>query len=244
MKVLGWIAGVGLSLGVVLLALAFSTAGMGNDFSGKAPAVKTAGRLEWAWDGSDRVEIAAPATVHYQAGGTPRVIVQGPADLLDRVRFRDGELKLEQDLFGDSGGHGERLDVTLTGMTLHRVNLAGSGDMDMGEIHQDQLRLSIAGSASFSASGNADDLSLDIAGSGQCHLTKLETRTMRVDIAGSGQVDAASPQSARVSIMGSGRLRFAAMPREISSHIAGSGRISDASGQIVDRHRRRERSWT
>jgi hypothetical protein len=243
MKILSWIAGIGLSLGVVFLALAFSTASMGDDFSGEKPAVKTADRLEWAWDGGDRVAIGVPASVHYQAGGSPRVIVTGPADLLDRVRFYDGELELHQDLFGDGGGHGERLDVTLTGMTLHRVSLAGSADMDMGVIHQDALRLSIAGSGRFTASGNADDLSLNIAGSGSAQLDKLETHSMRVDIAGSGRVDAGSPQSARASIMGSGRLTFAAMPKDLTSHVAGSGRISDASGLVIDHDSERHRHW-
>ena len=209
---------------------------LGDEFEGKAPAVKTADRVEWAWDGGDRAEIAVPATVHYQRGGSPRVIVTGPADLIDRVRFQDGELKLKEVLFGDNGDtRGEKLDVTLTGMTLHDVGIAGRVDMDMGEIHQDALKLSIAGRGTFNASGNADDLSLHIAGSGDYHLGKLAAHTVRVDIAGSGDVESSSPQSARVSIVGSGQVHFVAMPKDISSNILGSGRISDASGQVIDR---------
>ena len=242
MKVLSWIAGLGFTLSLVFMAFAFGTAGIGATFSGDTPALKTAGRLEWAWDGGDRVDIAVPAIVHYQAGGNPRVIVQGPADLLDRVRFQDGELMLARDMFGDNGSHGEQLDVTLAGMTLRDVSLAGQVNMDMGEIHQDELKLSIAGSGRFSASGNAGDLSLSIAGSGACQLDKLEIRTLEVNIAGSGQADISSPQSARVAIEGSGRLRFATIPKDISSYIAGSGEISDASGQVIDR--RRHRDWS
>jgi hypothetical protein len=118
--------------------------------------------------------------------------------------------------------------------------------MDMGEIHQDALRLSIAGNGSFNASGNADDLTLNVAGSGDYHLGKLAARTMRVSIAGSGHIDAASPSSARINIVGSGQVRFDNMPKDISTSIIGSGRISDASGRVIDRRdddRRRDRDY-
>jgi len=224
-----------LASGLLITVSAICVA-LGDDFEGEAPAVKTADRVEWAWDGGDRAEIAVPAKVHYQAGGTPRVIVRGPANLLDRVRFQDGELKLKERLFGDWNIGGERLDVTISGVKLRQVGLAGHVDMNMGEIHQDQLQLSIAGSGSFDASGSADDLSVHIAGSGDYQLGELAARTMLVDIAGSGKVDAASPSSAHINIMGSGQVHFVAMPKDISANISGSGRISDAEGHVIDRH--------
>ena len=219
-----------------LLLSSVSVAAFGDDFEGKPPAVRTTDRVEWNWDGGDRAEIGVPATVHYQPSGTPRVIVKGPADLVERVRFQDGELKLKERLFGNWDSHGEKLDVTLVGMKLTKVGLAGKVDMDMGEIHQSELQLSIAGSGSFEARGNADDLTLHVAGSGDYHLDKLATHDVRVNIAGSGRIDAASPQSAKVNIVGSGQVHFVAMPNDISTNIIGSGRISDASGKVIDRH--------
>jgi hypothetical protein len=242
MKFLSWIAGIGFTLSFVFIAFAFGTAGIGATFSGDTPALKTTGRLEWAWDGGDRIGIGVPATVHYQSGGTPRVIVRGPADLLQRVRFENGNLDLQQDFFGDFGGRGESLDVTLTGMTLHRVGLSGHVVMDMGEIHQDSLQISISGHGTVDASGNADDLSLNISGSGAYHLAKLAAHSVRVGISGSGHVDTSSPASAQVSISGSGDVHFIAMPKDISSHISGSGRISDDNGQVIDSHRHIENS--
>ena len=115
------------------------------------------------WDGGDRVRIAVPGTVHYQAGGTPRVIVRGPKDLLERVRFQDGELDLDNDWFG--GSHGERLDITLVGMTLRDIGISGSARMELGEIHQNDLKVSISGSGRFNAIGSADNLSVRVSGS-------------------------------------------------------------------------------
>ena len=225
-----------LAAGLLISASAFGVA-LGDDFEGKTPAVKTATQVEWVWDGGDKAEIAVPATVHYQASGTPRVIVKGPADLIDRVRFQDGELKMQWRLFGDNDNNkGERLDVTITGVKLRQVGLAGRVDMDMGEIHQPELQLSIAGRGSLNASGSADNLMLHIAGSGDYNLGKLAAKTVKVDIAGSGHVESTSPQSARVSIVGSGEVHFTAMPQDISTNIIGSGRISDANGHVITRH--------
>src|SRR5580700_4555648 len=93
-----------LALTILPLAGAALADDFTGDFRGEKPAVQTADRLEWAWDGGDRVGVALPATVHYQAGGSPRVIVRGPADLLKRVRYDHGDLGLERTLFDWNSG--------------------------------------------------------------------------------------------------------------------------------------------
>jgi hypothetical protein len=220
-------------------ALVVSTSvAFGDDFEGKTAAMRTATQVEWNWDGGTYAAIGVPVTVHYQASGSPRIIVKGPADLVERVRFQDGELRLKERLFNNWNWNknGERLDVTLVGMKLTKIGVAGKVDMDMGEIHQSELALSIAGSGSFQARGNADDLRLRVAGSGDYHLDKLAARDVQVQIAGSGRIEAASPQSARIKIVGSGQVHFVAMPKDIDTNIVGSGQISDASGQVIDKH--------
>lgn len=231
-------------------------------FEGEKPAVQTADRLEWDWDGGDRLSVALPGTVHYSQSGAARVIVRGPADLLKRVRYDHGRLGLESSFFGwDSGG--EKLDVTVSGTTLHDVGVAGSGDVQMGELHQDRLKLSIAGSGSFQASGKVDELSLHIAGSGNGHLEKMASSKLEASISGSGNLDTGASQDldasisgsgdlntgatdhARISISGSGRVHFAAgMPDDISTHISGSGTVTDSQGRLIggryEAHRQRD----
>lgn len=216
-----------------LMLAGISGLALADDLEGETPAVKTADRLEWAWDGGDRLSVAVPGTVHYQQSGTPRVIVRGPSDLLARVRFDHGQLGLERSVFGwDSNG--EKLDVTITGTLLHRIGVAGSGDVELGELKQDRLTLAIAGSGSISASGKVDDLSLHVAGSGDGHLEKLTSNNLDVRIAGSGKLDAGAAQHADVAISGSGQLHFgAAMPEDINVHVSGSGAVTDANGRLI-----------
>jgi hypothetical protein len=226
-------------------------AALADDFDGEKPAVQTADRLEWAWDGGDRLGVAVPGTVHYSQGGAPRVIVRGPADLLKRVRYDHGELELEHSLFNWDSGN-EKLDITVTGTTLRKVGIAGSADVQMGEVHQDRLALSIAGSGSFEGSGKVDDLSLHIAGSGNVHLGKMTSGKLEAhisgngnletgasgdldaEISGSGGLETGAADHARISISGSGDVHFAAaMPQDISVHVSGSGTVTDSNGRII-----------
>jgi hypothetical protein len=221
-----------------LMAVCVVGASRADDFTGEKPAVQTADRLEWAWDGGDRLAVAVPGTVHYQASGSPRVIVRGPADLLSRVRYDHGELRMENDFFRSFSD--EKLDVTVSGTPLRRVGVAGSADVELGELHQDRLVLSIAGSGKLAASGQADDLSLHIAGSGHGDLAKLSSKNFAAHIAGSGKVDAGGAEQGSVSIAGSGEVQFAtAMPKDMNVHVTGSGIVRDANGQVIGRNEAR-----
>ena len=125
-------------------------------------------------------------------------------------------------------------------MTLHKVGVAGSADVELGELHQDRLVLSIAGSGKVAASGQTDDLSLHIAGSGHGDLAKLSSKNFDAHIAGSGKVDAGGAEQGSVSIAGSGEVQFAtAMPKDMNVHVTGSGTVRDANGQVIGRNEAR-----
>ena len=96
------------------------------------------------------------------------------------------------------------------GITVDRVSgdfegdVAGSGDMRIGQISGGKVKLGIAGSGDVQAAGKADSVDLSIAGSGDINVSGLTSRAADVSIAGSGNVRANASESADVSIMGSG----------------------------------------
>ncbi|HEY0630251.1 MAG TPA: head GIN domain-containing protein [Sphingomicrobium sp.] len=96
------------------------------------------------------------------------------------------------------------------GITVDKVagdfdgDVAGSGDMRIGQIAGGKIKLTIAGSGDVQAAGKADSVDLSIAGSGDINVGGLASRTADVSIAGSGNVRANASESADVSIMGSG----------------------------------------
>ena len=203
-----------------------------TDFTGEPPAAYTATSRSWTWDGGDALHVSIPATVRLVPGSSPRITVQGPADALSRIAYGHGHLELVRHGFwNEANWDGDAVTVTITGVTLHSIALAGSGRIDMGTLNQDRLALAVAGSGDVQAKGRADTLSLDIAGSGKARLGALAARAAHIRIAGAGTVEADAKDFAEVSITGSGTVRFSGKPAKLQTRIAGSGRIEDGAGQ-------------
>ena len=230
--------GLGLCLVLLTMATAFNGGSLNfthvgrywsgdTDFSlanGEKPVAETATSKSWAFDG-DEIEIRLPANIHYQPGGKPMINVTAAPDVIKNVAYSDGAIAWSRKpLFGPEG----QVDVTITGMALHKITVAGSGKIDLGQVRQDRLAVAIRGSGTVEGAGAVDDLDLAIAGSGRMRLGGLVAKKLSVSIAGSGTIDTAASDSADVSIAGSGTVRFHVKPKSVSSHIAGSGNIVDA----------------
>ena len=209
------------ALAVVLL----SSAAMANDWDGftpREPSSKQAGRWEWAWDGSDGLGISVPATVHYLRGGPARITISGPDDVLAQLRVGQGQIRFCRDCWG---GH-SHLDITVSGVPLRRIGLAGGGgDIQLGRLDQDDLKLSIAGSGRASAEGRIDQLELSIAGSGTVRMDDASVQRANIHIAGSGNISVTPRQEANVSVTGSGNIQMKAKPPRLSEHVMGSGGV-------------------
>jgi hypothetical protein len=91
-----------------------------------------------------------------------------------------------------------------------KLAIAGSGEMDLGQIAAPSGKMEIAGSGTMRAQNVAiDDLKMEIAGSGRAEVSQLAAHTTRLDIAGSGTVIAKGvSDDLNVEIGGSGRADF------------------------------------
>lgn len=162
------------------------------------------------------------ATVHYVAGGPARITVTGPDALLDKLRVGQGQIRWCE----DCSIRGGRLDITVSGVTLHRVALhGGGGDVQMGRLDQDRLRLSISGSGRMSAGGRIDQLDLHISGSGNAALDDASVRRANIHISGSGDVGVSPRDEANIHVSGSGNIRMKAMPVRLNQKVSGSGGV-------------------
>ena len=94
-----------------------------DDFTPREPSLKQSGHWEWQWDGTDGLGVSVGATVHYVAGGPARITVTGPDDLLEKLRVGQGQIRWCE----DCSIRGGRLDITVSGVTLHNVALHGGG---------------------------------------------------------------------------------------------------------------------
>jgi hypothetical protein len=191
-------------------------------FTPREPSLKQSGHWEWAWDGGDALGISVPATVHYQRSGPARITITGPDDMLEQLRIGQGQIRFCRDCRGGNG----HLDITVSGVPLHRVALAGGGeDIQLGRLDQDDLRLSIAGSGKASADGRIDRLELSISGSGSVRMDDASVQRADIHIAGSGNVVVTPRQEANVHVAGSGDIQMKARPPRINQSITGSGGV-------------------
>jgi hypothetical protein len=213
--------------GKAVLALVLLTgAASARDWDGftpSEPSLKQPGHWEWAWDGSDSLGISVPATVHYVRGGPARIVITGPDDMLAQLRVGHGDIRFCRDCWG---GHGDRLDITVSGVPLRNVSLAGGGeDIQLGRLDQNELHLSIAGSGRASADGRIDQLKLSIAGSGTVRMDDAKVQRADIHIAGSGNVAVTPTEEADVHVSGSGNIQMKATPPRLNQFVTGSGGV-------------------
>jgi hypothetical protein len=198
-------------------------------FVARAPSMNQPGHREWVWDGTDGLGIQVPATVHYVQGGSPRIVITGPDDMLAQIAVGQGQVRCADDECQFNRG---KLDVTVGGMALRSIGISGSAQVLLGRLNQDELHLAISGSGSASAEGRVDRLELAIAGSGHAELGQLAVRSADVHISGSGGATLAPREDANIMVSGSGGVRLMSRPARLRQMVSGSGGIavSDRTG--------------
>lgn len=249
---LGWIAGIGLTLCVVFLGLAFAKGG--NDlgwlhkfdgdnwlhsydaeFAGDKPVAATAEMKQWNW-GGDNLEIDIPAEVRVTApaygapAGPASIIVRGAPGILGRVRFANGKLALagHQRTFNDK----EHLEVSIQGR-FKQYALA-VGDLKLGHIEQDRLTVRISGAGAVSGEGKVNDLDVAISGFGDAKFGNLATDTARVRISGAGDAKIRPSERADITLSGIGNVTLLREPKTLVKHISGLGQVEGPDGDDDD----------
>lgn len=174
----------------------------------------------------------------YISHGEPSVKVEADGNLLPFIETELDDNWLEIKTRREySLRSNNPIKVYVTTPSLHRISVAGSGDvfasgdMDNGN----EVKLSIAGSGDITMELNTPGVDANIAGSGSLHLSG-ETRDLDVSIAGSGNFDGYNLKSeyAKVEIAGSGDVNVFA-DVNLKARIAGSGNVSYKGNATVDR---------
>lgn len=196
----------------------------------------------------DKIAVAGPYEVNVVTGGQGGITAKGGENLLaeTEVVVEDGTLKIKPKKKKGmrwSWGEGKAVftvnaaalrGVAIAGsggISVDKVagdfdgDVAGSGDLRIGQIAGGRVKLAIAGSGDVEAAGKADSVDLSIAGSGDMRTGGLASRTAEVSIAGSGNVEANASETADVSIMGSGDVRIQGGAK-CSVSKAGSGNVT------------------
>lgn len=194
--------------------------------------------VDLEWPGSDVIKIRIPAQVHYQPGPKPQASASGDADLVNHVRLHDGALEwdtAEWDALVDCSPASD-LVVQFTGPAVTGWTLNGSGQLDLSDIKQDLLRITLHGSGVVTASGESHEVSLDAAGSGRADLGRLVSQKTSATIQGSADLKLSDTKQGvlRIVMHGSGAVTGSGTAQEVSLEASGSGRAD--LGKLVTDH--------
>ncbi|MGY3698405.1 hypothetical protein ACVIGA_008485 [Bradyrhizobium sp. USDA 3240] len=192
--------------------------------------------LDWA--GSDVVKIKIPAQVHYQPGPKPQASVTGDADLVGHVRLHDGTLEwdtVEWDRLVDCFPASD-LVVQLSGPAVTAWTLNGSSELNLSDLKQDVLRVTVHGSGTVTASGEAKEVTLDAAGSGRADFGRLVAQKTSAKMTGSADLKLADIRQdvLRIIMHGSSVVTANGTAHEVSLESAGSSR-ANLGGLIAER---------
>ncbi len=175
-----------------------------------------------AWTGGDTLEVDVPADIVYTQGSQTKLTIAGPSDAVAAVRLEGGRITFDR----DHGYDDARLKIEMTAPGVTRFDLTGSQNLVLENYKQAKLSLDISGAAHVSAKGEAKEVGLDIAGSGDADLAELAVQDARLDISGSGHARIGPKGNVKVDISGQGDVDLTAKPAKLTTDITGSGHVS------------------
>lgn len=192
-----------------------------------------------AWTGDERLAIDLPAEVTYdQNADAPGITVIGAKAIVDRVRFSNGRLTLEDAAEGDrsyirwtrTGIHGwsesDALKIIVKAASVKAFDLSGYTELEIRGYDQPTLDLSLTGASDVKAQGRTEAVTLDISGAGNAKLEELFVNDARLRVSGSGDAEVGPTGRADVDVSGSGSVRLTRRPAELRQEVSGSGDVT------------------
>ena len=176
--------------------------------------------------GFHSVELASSGEVIITQGDAEGVVVEAEDNLLPIIETRVTEggtlrlgLKTHEELH-----YTKRLLVKALTSDKFKVTLAGSGNVNVGDLKADTVTVEIAGSGDVKLAGKATKQTVKVVGSGDYQAGALQTGAATVSVTGSGDCELAASDTLDISINGSGDVSYHGNPT-VTKHVSGSGDI-------------------
>jgi len=202
--------------------------------------------------GFHAISASASFDVYITQGSTESVKVEAPSDMINRIITEvNGDVLKIRTKNGNFSWGGwfnnshKKMVVYVTVKSIHAINISGSSDVFFKEgINADKMELTVSGSGDVIGKLNAKSLETHVSGSGDIKLAgNAETSIIRmngsgdfsgrefvtavtmVSISGSGDATVNASQKLDARVSGSGDIRYAGNPKEVSKSTSGSGDI-------------------
>lgn len=209
----------------LIFLISFSLASCTKSLVGKGDTI-TETRTVTAFTGV-RLEGNGNATITYSEN--QEVKVSGFENLLTfyKTYVDNGVLvlKFDEDHYNVRNNN---INVYIKVPAIASLYINGSGKISMSDyMLGNKISATINGSGDiYCTNSKYNESRLEINGSGYLHTQEMQTKNAEAIIHGSGNIDMHCSQSLKVSISGSGDIRYWGNPTSIDTQISGSGHVS------------------
>lgn len=167
-----------------------------------------------------------PVQIRY--GRSYNISVKGSANIVPYFTTRVVNNKLNIGFAEHANIRHDDIEVVITMPTFNRILLSGSGKVEIedGFYALPFLNVNISGSGDvlLNHSLNAQEVDIEISGSGKADFKKLNVKYADVTISGSGNAFIQVEEKLKARISGSGKIYYAGNPL-IEQYISGSGKV-------------------
>jgi hypothetical protein len=183
-----------------------------------------------------KLSFRVPGKLYLKQGSPQKVELEGPADILKEIEteVKDGKLSIgrEGKWMSWNWNDNDKIIAYVTVKDIEAVSVSGSGDLiGEGKFTANNLKLNVSGSGSLEMEADASaDLEADVSGSGDLRL-KGTCINFDSDVSGSGKVvlSAIIREKADFSVSGSGKIQADGSAKEVKTQISGSGKVLAAN---------------
>ncbi len=180
-------------------------------------------------DNFKKISVAgSPDVTFTQKSGRPEVEVYTSDNIVDLLDIKVKDNTLYIGFKKDVNVSYKKLEVRVSAETLNGISVAGSGDVFLknGLQTNDNLSINVAGSGDIKGSGiKCNDMKVSVAGSGDINADNIACNNLKVSVAGSGDMVLrnVTATGTEASVAGSGSATITGITQTATYSVAGSG---------------------
>lgn len=178
-----------------------------------------------------KISFRFPGKLYLKQGSPQKVELEGEKNVLQEVETDVEGNRLiigKEDKWFNWNSGDDKITVYVTMPDIEGVSVSGSGDIiGQSKFKADDLDLNVSGSGSLSMDVDASgDIEADVSGSGDINL-KGKCKSFNSDVSGSGKVVlfATIDNSASFGVSGSGKIEARGSAENVKTNVSGSGKV-------------------
>lgn len=173
----------------------------------------------------DKVELSGAFDVRVTSGENYSFQIQGDENIIDLIAS-DVSSSILKVFPKKSICSKQKLTLTISMKDLSALSASGAMMVNIKAIANDQLSLTVDGSAGITAVGTSGNLYASISGTGNIETAELISQNAKISISGVGDATVQTAGVLDVEIQGVGNVYYLEKPNEVRQNITGIGSVT------------------